>query len=57
MATVPFASPIVAADEVSTTRRTPAFAASVTTERVPNTLMRVSWWGSGRQKPLSPATW
>ena len=57
MATVPSASPMVAAEDVSTTRRTPAAPAALTTERVPHTLTRVSSWGSGRQKPLRPATW
>ena len=55
--TVPCGSPSEAADEVMTTRRTPARAAALSTVSVPPTLTRISQSGSSGQWVLTPATW
>ena len=55
--TVPCGSPIEAAEEVITTRRTPARAAARTIASVPPTLTRIRSCGSCGQWVLTPATW
>jgi len=55
--TVPRASPSAAADEVYTTRRTPAAAAASTTLREPHTLTSNSGEVFRKQSALTPAAW
>ncbi len=54
---VPAGSPIAAADDVCTTRATPAAAAARTTTAVPSTLARSIGAGSRTHIAFTPATW
>src|SRR6476660_5387939 len=55
--TTPRASPIVAADDVYTTRATPARAAAVITDSDPWTFVRNMASGSRMHIAFTPATW